>query len=347
MRTTKQLRRRKVSEERSVQAVASELTQKQLDEAVKEGNPPEEVQQAHVNGVTGEVHDLLYKRLDEDYRKLSTRINDIVISVADFGAVGDGVTDDSAAINSTIEYVSSLGGGTALLPRGKYLISKKILLLSKVGLDGVGRDATAIVPSFTEGDVIGGEITTKFQPSVTNLSIRPPKYANRLVGINFKYLQYGTVNRVDVYNCGIAFYLDESLGCYYNRGFESRTVTCGWGVVTADSGGVGRANANEFRDITHISPIIGTLHKSGNTNIFWNIKVETLVNNETPTIDYDGNTVGPSGRWVFKTTNGTGSVFEKFRAEFEGNLVSLGKTYGHYLKDFIVTLMGSKEIIYY
>lgn len=58
-------------------------------------------------------------RLD---RNLKDKAGDVV-SVKDFGAVGDGVTDDTAAFNSACDYVGGLGGGTVEVPIGNYKIS--------------------------------------------------------------------------------------------------------------------------------------------------------------------------------------------------------------------------------
>lgn len=46
-----------------------------------------------------------------------------VVSVKDFGAIGDGVTDDTAAIQAAIDYVFSAGGGAVYAPPGNYLLS--------------------------------------------------------------------------------------------------------------------------------------------------------------------------------------------------------------------------------
>ena len=55
------------------------------------------------------------------------------ISVKDFGAVGDGKTKDTAAIQRTVDAVNKAGGGTVHFPRGVYL-SGTVYLKSRVRL---------------------------------------------------------------------------------------------------------------------------------------------------------------------------------------------------------------------
>jgi hypothetical protein len=56
--------------------------------------------------------------LDENFEYVNAKILD----VKDYGAVGDGVTDDRAAIQACIDYVSSVGGGIVFFPIGTYLL---------------------------------------------------------------------------------------------------------------------------------------------------------------------------------------------------------------------------------
>ena len=50
------------------------------------------------------------------------------VSVKDFGAVGDGSTNDTAAIISAINHVMGLGGGIVHVPKGKYKITQTIYI---------------------------------------------------------------------------------------------------------------------------------------------------------------------------------------------------------------------------
>lgn len=62
-----------------------------------------------------------------------------VVSVKDFGAKGDGKTDDTAAITAAIQTVkSTYNKGTVFFPAGTYIISKTVPLLSGINIVGVG-----------------------------------------------------------------------------------------------------------------------------------------------------------------------------------------------------------------
>lgn len=69
-----------------------------------------------------------YKYASEDY-----------VSVKDFGAKGDGVTDDTAAIQATVDAVKGMyHKGTVFFPEGTYIITKSIKLVSGVNMLGTG-----------------------------------------------------------------------------------------------------------------------------------------------------------------------------------------------------------------
>ncbi len=84
-----------------------------------------------------------------------------IVSVKDFGATGDGTTDDTASIQAAINSVSASGGGTVYMPAGVYVISSTIYLsqtisesyFNPVELIGSGRNS-GTVP--TGGTISGG-----------------------------------------------------------------------------------------------------------------------------------------------------------------------------------------------
>lgn len=86
------------------------------------------------------------------------------VSVKDFGAVGDGVTDDSAAIQSAIEAVRMVGGGVVNIPAGTF-IANGLVLYSSISLVGAGSRSTFLKPNATDN--------TKLI-SIYPLSLAPP-----------------------------------------------------------------------------------------------------------------------------------------------------------------------------
>ena len=86
-------------------------------------------------------------------RTVQSKLRDTV-SVKDFGAVGDGVADDTSAIQSAVNSFGSGGvlatanGGTLYFPPGVYKVSSRILI-EQTGLRvlGAGPEATKIVVS--------------------------------------------------------------------------------------------------------------------------------------------------------------------------------------------------------
>jgi Pectate lyase superfamily protein len=73
-----------------------------------------------------------------------------VVNVKTFGAVGDGVTNDTEAFNAALASLAKAGGGRCLVPKGTYLISaiKNPAITSHVSsnvhLVGVGREASIL-----------------------------------------------------------------------------------------------------------------------------------------------------------------------------------------------------------
>lgn len=115
-------------------------------------------------------------------RTVNAKLQEIV-SVKDFGAVGDGVADDFLAINRAAAYISSIGGGTVFYPAGTYRITRSIRLddfnvetntysgnvRRNVVHQGAGRDSTIIK---TDG-FYACAFTSFPEPWIPNASVSP------------------------------------------------------------------------------------------------------------------------------------------------------------------------------
>ena len=83
----------------------------------------------------------------------------LYFNVKAFGALGNGTTDDTAAIASAISAANTAGGGTVFFPAGTYLTGTQ-LIYSNITYQGAGMDATILkLKPATNSDLFQGSIT--------------------------------------------------------------------------------------------------------------------------------------------------------------------------------------------
>lgn len=137
-----------------------------------------------------------------------------VVSVGDFGAVGDDVADDRPAIQAAVDYISSLpNGGELQWPKGVYRLSSAINVPNTKSLTFIGQgDATKI--RLNSG--AGGPILNCGSGTI---------YSTRLVikSLFFQGPNSGTSKSISLQNCNTARIED----CI----FQNQTI----GVETTDS----------------------------------------------------------------------------------------------------------------
>ncbi|MEM7552772.1 MAG: glycosyl hydrolase family 28-related protein [Cyanobacteria bacterium P01_A01_bin.84] len=90
----------------------------------------------------------------------------LILSIKDFGALGDGISDDTQSIQATINAVNQLGGGIVYIPEGIYKVSinfsnqTALSIYQKITLQGVGDRASIIKLTDNQGNydsILAGE----------------------------------------------------------------------------------------------------------------------------------------------------------------------------------------------
>jgi hypothetical protein len=81
----------------------------------------------------------------------SNQVEGTAVSVKDFGAVGDGVTDETAAVQAALDAVYDSGGGTVIATSGTYLLGEK---------DGTTKNLLKLRPNVS---IVGEGLTTIFK----------------------------------------------------------------------------------------------------------------------------------------------------------------------------------------
>jgi hypothetical protein len=89
-----------------------------------------------------------------------------LVSVRDFGAVGDGKTDDTAAFQRALDEAGRLGGGIVETPTGVYMLRGRLVVRQGVTLEGVLR-APATSPCGSTLLTVAGRGEENGEPFIT------------------------------------------------------------------------------------------------------------------------------------------------------------------------------------
>lgn len=177
------------------------------------------------------------------------------ISIKDFGAVGDGLTDDTTAIQNALA-----AHDFVYIPPGEYLISSTIQISSNKKLMGAGQSSILTCQSDSFNAIeIPGEFT-----ALENFRINGGAVGVKLFGGSGPCVQ-NNISDVTIFAPGIGIlldgYNDGNKPCYWNNFFRvlvEQPVT--HGVHLTKSGAGDTPNANKFhacRVYSHGSDISG------------------------------------------------------------------------------------------
>lgn len=278
----------------------------------------------------------------DDLRYLDNRVESLMVSVKDtaYGAIGNGIANDLAAIQSAIDDVVAAGGGTVFFPEGEYKITGSLTFGNRITLMGAGRDATTITyTGAAEAITTPNSANRYYNGRILDMSIET---TTGTVGLDVQNITLWFFQNlsVDGFDVGIKLSADVTGGCLYNRFIDISVSNCPIGYLLQ---GAGPANSNSFYGcrattcVTHGVAIVDT----ANQNVFRDCQIEgcgngcfmdgtalSVAGNVLDSCRFEGNTIGVNisdtdcvGNVVmqpYNSTNGTDIVDLGSRTQIYG-----------------------------
>jgi hypothetical protein len=164
------------------------------------------------------------------------------VNVLDFGAVGDGVTDDSVAIQAAID---AAGNGTLIFPAGVYLVGDLSIVGRQITMIGEGMKSTELKAKPGSTYIFNAEEPSDIQASqfqINNFTLNGNNVAN-IIGVNIKFRHRWEIANCIISNCKYGVYeLNSWLGSKTNCYFILNT----YGVYLAGANHTGVHNSCTF-----------------------------------------------------------------------------------------------------
>lgn len=183
-----------------------------------------------------------------------------IFSVKDFGATGNGSTDDSSAIQAAINAAGAAGGGTVYLPPGTYILGSGISwTYSGIHLVGAGQYSTIIKSNFATGNVIsvGSSSTNPSSCSIERMSFRTSVNRSSGAGILLTQTYNCLIEYVTFDNDSPAYgYIDIQIDGYTNN-FINILRNVNLRGTGAYAGLVIGANGSIVQDVWLLDSVIG------------------------------------------------------------------------------------------
>ena len=114
-------------------------------------------QPVSVNKINADTFSFYKSGVSTVSRSIADRLED-TISAKDFGAVGDGSSDDTAYLQAAFDHIKTIGGGTVYFPDGTYIVNGTLLF-----------DPDANIPIHIRGS---GAVTLEQQSDSTTIRLK-------------------------------------------------------------------------------------------------------------------------------------------------------------------------------
>ncbi|MFB5674575.1 glycosyl hydrolase family 28-related protein [Paenibacillus terreus] len=134
-----------------------------------------------------------------------------VINIIDFGAVGDGLTDDTKAIQMAIDAVQDKGGGCVLVPSGIFKFSEVNITRPYVEINGFGKLLNGRI--IVGNDILPMDLYFK----IKNIEIRCDSLVEGTTGIEIQNARIGQVKEVTFRNIDKPLYFRPIASEYYHQ----------------------------------------------------------------------------------------------------------------------------------
>jgi len=170
-----------------------------------------------------------------------------IYNVKDYGAKGDGSTDDTTSIQNAINAADSAGGGIVFLPQGTYNITSTLSLKSGIAFVGAGQGAVTLNYS---GNSVAIDINDngEWYYRLADFCLYKAS-GSGTIGISFYNWNFATLERVRVY----------------------ATTDNPWSTAAIQfDGGAGQGYNNELYqvDVSHAAIGINLLNNANETHMF-------------------------------------------------------------------------------
>ena len=119
----------------------------------------------------------------------------INVKASTYGAVGNGVANDTSAIQAALDAAQTAGGGTVYFPKGTYLVSSALTVHALVSLQGDGPGASIIQSSGgSSTSILVFSVSATYPAFIRGLQL---KYVSSISTGNIVQAHSGNIIRID------------------------------------------------------------------------------------------------------------------------------------------------------